>query len=374
MNEQTEAAQGSDFSEQMASLDRLIQSRHYETAIALAREMLEDYPDNAHLRTTLGDIYAARRMWPEAVEWYYDAVEHGDDSARPKLTEAHAQLTGEAAEAPPRARSASQTEQERTRLWITLASAGGVVVVAAVIASLILFSGPPPASSPPGDVAAPRSPGIPSSGATAARSSARPTTSRTAATGESGSAPASAPAVTSDSPPPQPATGPRGVSQPYPQPPEATQEPAPEASPRTQRDLALESAIGSLTWPDGTDMRNDVAVAMDPATAYAMITFEVPRGLQSANLFRTVVRQGYAVAAAAVNTDSGLDYVTLRAIIDPYESRRGRSAVVVYRGNTSRESLDYWLKQDRTPSEQQLWSDVFLDTWWNQDISREGYR
>ena len=164
------------------------------------------------------------------------------------------------------------------------------------------------------------------------------------------------------------------LSQPAPVIPPATATAAPDTGPRTQRDLALESAIGSLTWPDGTTMYEGVAVAIDPVTGYAMITFEVPHSLRSSNLYDVVVRQSYPIAAAVVNTDPGVQSMTLRGILDPSGSRRERHAVVVYRGNTSRESILYWLRRDATPSEDDIWTKVFADTWWNPDIPRTGYR
>jgi len=64
--------------------------------------------------------------------------------------------------------------------------------------------------------------------------------------------------------------------------------------------------------------------------------------------------------------------LTLRGIIDLSSSRRRMRVVVAYRGNTSRESLEYWLKHDRSPSNQQLWNQVFATTWWNPTVPHSG--
>ena len=54
--------------------------------------------------------------------------------------------------------------------------------------------------------------------------------------------------------------------------------------------MILESTLGSLTWPDGTTMRNDVSVAVDPFLGYAMITLEIPRNLASDNIADATAR------------------------------------------------------------------------------------
>ena len=371
MNEEIESTLGSELAEQIEAVNRLIQGGNYEAATTVARELLSAYPDSARLYTTLGDIYAARRMWPEAVEWYHDAVQHGDNSAGDKLADARTQLAGQLPTS--RAPSASALERQRTKLWIMLASTGAVVVIAAVIAWLTLFSSPPRISRASDQAA--------SQGATIERSAAGYAIGQSRALGP-GAMPLSPPTTTEvaprpRSPAPDTEREQRGApivtsrpTPPVPQPTSVTE--AIERGPCTERDLVLAGAIGSLSWPNGTTMHNDVAVALDTYTGYAMITFQIPDSLQAGNLYSTVLRQSYSIAAAAINTDPSVNYVTLRGLFDLSSSTRKSRNVVACRGNTSRESLEYWLKLGTPPTEQQLWTEAFADTWWNPNIPRSG--
>ena len=151
MNEEIQSNEGPDLQPQIQAVEDLIDEGNYDAALSRARGLFDDYPDRAETYTLLGDIYAARRMWPEAVEWYHEGAERGDSSAADKLRDARTQLIRQLEQPgqPRRTASASQAEQQRTKLWITLASAGAVVVIAAVIASLTLFSKPlSPATEP----------------------------------------------------------------------------------------------------------------------------------------------------------------------------------------------------------------------------------
>ncbi len=373
MNEELESAGTSELTRQMEAVRRLLREENYDAAITLTRELIEDHPDCGELYGALGDAYAARRMWPEAVEWYHEAVEHGDNSAQEKLSEAREQLGAQVRHRDEP--SASELEQQRTRLWIVLASAGAVIVIAAVVASLTWLttpSSPPPLADQPVRETSARmgrsaeyAPGrdalygpghMPPAPPGAAGVSAIPTSPGSGAPGEGPSVPTI-------------------VVGPGPHRPEDTSTSETVlVGPRSDRDIVLENAIGSLEWPDGTAMRNAVSVAMDPHLGYAMVTFEIPRGLQTRNLYATVVRQSYSIAAAAMSTDPGLNFVTLRGLIDLTGSERGGRSVVAFRGNTSRESIQGWLARNRTPTQQQLWSQVFATTWWNPGVPRTGLK
>ncbi len=373
MNQQTEANDRTQLRDQINEIEDLIGDGNYDRALTLGRELLDAHPDRGEPYTVIGDIYAARDMWPEAVEWYIEGVERDDSSAPDKLRDARSQLILQLEQPgqPRRTRSASQTERERTKLWITLASAGAVVVIAVVIASLTFSSKPPPSAI----------------GQTAAQGTTASATLRQGARSDSNYQRSTA-SVARNQLRGQPEAGSQipdsgtrpdqsSVSAIKPQPtPTKPEESATTTiivqGPRTERDVILESALGSLTWPGGTAMRDDVAVALDPFLGYAMITFEIPHNPGGSDLAEIVARQAYSVAAAAINTDASIKTLTLRGIIDLSSSRRRRRAVVAYRGNTSRESLEYWLKHDRSPSNQQLWNQVFAATWWNQAIPRTG--
>ncbi len=373
MNEEIQSNEGPDLQPQIQAVKDLIDEGSYDAALARARGLLDDYPDRPETSTLLGDIYAARNMWPEAVEWYIEGVERGDSSATDKLREARAQLTRQLEQPgqPRRTVSASQAEQQKTKLWITLASAGAVVVIAVVIAALT-FSGGPPSGPEQPSAQRPAGPSGAAPGTRSPRSIARSTTSALQA--RSGSAATSPRLPTgSGTEPTVRSTAPGTAVSPIPAQ-EGTSTTIVEKGPRTEQDMILESTLGSLTWPDGTTMRNDVSVAVDPFLGYAMITLEIPRNLNSDNIADTTARQAYSVATTAINTDQSLTTITVRGVINTSSSQRRKRVVVAYRGNTSRESLAYWLRRDQSPTSQQLWTQVFATTWWNPAIPHSGFK
>jgi len=371
MTEEMQSNEGPDLQPQIQAVEDLIDEGNYDAALARARGLFDDYPERAETYILLGDIYAARRMWPEAVEWYHEGAERGDSSAIDKLRDARAQLTQQLEQSgrPRRTISTSQAEHQKTKLWITLASAGAVVVIAVVIAALTFSSRPPSGPEQP-YVQRPAGPSSAAPGTRSPRGIARSTTSARQA--RSGSA------ATSPRLPTGTGTGPIARSTVSGTPVSPRPEPQDESTtiivegPRSEQDMILESTLGSLTWPDGTAMRNDVSVAVDPFLGYAMITFEIPRNLNSDNIADTTARQAYSVATTAINTDPSLTTMTLRGLINTSSSRRRRRAVVAYRGNTSRESLEYWLRRSQSPTSQQLWTQVFATTWWNPAIPHSG--
>ena len=372
MNEETQSNEGPDLRPQIQAVEDLIDKGNYDAALARARGLFDDYPDRAETYTLMGDIYAARQTWPEAVEWYHEGAEQGDSSATEKLREARAQLIRQLEQPgrPRRTASASQAEQQRTKLWIMVASAGAIVVIAAVIAALT-FSGGPPSGPKQPSAQRPAGPSSVAPGTRSPRSPARSTTSalqvRSGATARTAQLPSG-----SGTEPTVRSTVPGGAISPRP---EQADEPTTiiEKGPRSEQDMILESTLGSLTWPDGTAMRNDVSVAIDPFLGYAMITFEIPRNLNSDSIADTAARQAYSMAATAINTDQSLRAMTLRGLINTSSSQRRKRVVVAYRGNTDRESLAYWLRRDQSPTSQQLWTQVFATTWWNPAIPRTGF-
>jgi len=371
MNEEIQPHESSDLEQQAQTIRDLIDEGSYDAALSRARGLFDDYPDRAEPYTLLGDIYAARNMWPEAVEWYIEGLEQGDSSAADKLREARAQLTRQLEQPgqPRRTASAPQAEQHRTKLWITLASAGAVVVIVVVIAALT-FSGGPPSGPEQPSAQRPAGPSSAAPGTRSPRSTARSTTS--ALQVRSGSAATTSQLPTGSGTEPTA----RGAAPGAPVSPRPDQEEESTTiivkGPRSEQDIILESTLGSLTWPDGTAMRNDVSVAVDPFLGYAMITFEIPRNLDSDNVADAAARQAYSVAVTAINTDQSLNAMTLRGVVNTSSSRRRKRMVVAYRGNTTRESLAYWLRRDQSPTPQQLWTQVFATTWWNPAIPRSG--
>ena len=373
MTEETQPNESPDLQARIQAVRDLVDEGNYDTALAQARQLFDDYRNRAETHTLLGDIYAARRMWPEAVEWYHEAVERGDSSAVDKLSEARLRLNQQL-EQPGRVRrtpSASQAEQQKTKLWITIASAGAAVVIAGVIAALT-FSGGPPSPTESRSVQPPARPGSATPGTRTPRNTARSTTSALQVRSSSAAAPPQLPTGSGTEPTVRSAV-PAGTMLPTP---EQGNEPTTTIveGPRSEQDVILESALGSLTWPDGTAMRNDVSVAVDPFLGYAMISFEIPRNLDCDDIADATARQAYSVAVAAINTDQSLNAITLRGLINISSSQRRKRVVVAYRGNTTRESLTYWLKRDQSPTSQQLWTQVFATTWWNPAIPRSGLK
>jgi len=373
MTEEMQSNEGPDLQPQIQAVENLIDEGNYDAALSRARGLFDDYPDQAEAYTLLGDIYAARRMWPEAVEWYHEGVERGDNSAADKLRDARAQLTRQLEQPgqPRRTVSASQAERQKTKLWITLASAGAVVVIAVVIAALT-FSGGPPTTTEQRSVQQPAQAGNTAPGTRSPRSITRsPIPARQVGAGSATTAlPLSGGSGTKPSARIT-APGTAGL---------ATSEQENKSTtiivegPRSEQDVILESTLGSLTWPDGTAMRNDVSVAVDPFLGYAMISFAIPRNLNSDNIADTAARQAYSVAVAAINTDQSLKAITLRGLINTSSSQRRKRVVVAYRGNTTRKSLTYWLRRNQSPTSQQLWTQVFATTWWNPAIPRSGFK
>jgi len=368
MNEEIQSNGSSDLEQQTQIIEDLIDKGSYDVALSRARGLFDDYPDRPEPYTLLGDIYAARNMWPEAVEWYIEGVERGDSSAADKLRDARAELTRQLEQPgqPRRTVSASEAEQHRTKLWITLASAGAVVVIAGVIAALTFLSGPPTAEQ-----RSTQRPAGPSSTAPGMRSPhtiARSTTTDPQHVQSSATAQMPAGSGTELT---ACGTASGGVSPILEQGNEGTT--IIKKGPRSEQDMILESTIGSLTWPDGTAMRDGVSVAADPFVGYAMITFEIPRNLASNNVAGTVARQAYSIAVTAINTDQSLKAMTLRGLVNTSSSRQRKRMVVAYRGNTTLESLTYWLKRNQSPTSQQLWTQVFGSAWWNPAIPPSGF-
>jgi len=371
MNEETRDNETSQLQAQTDAVVDLLDRGSYERAIAEVRQLMDEYPDQAQPYALMGDIYAARNMWPEAVEWYHEAAERGDRSAANKLREARTQLQQQLEQPgqPRRDTSATGAGQDHTKLWITLATAGAVVVIAAVIAGLTLFTGPTEKTSGSEQEPAPSGYGPPVA-ARSGRTGSRRTGGNAAELTPPSTPSARLPTGSGTVPTPgRTSATTAGVASPWQQEETTT---TVIKGPRTDRDLIIESALGSLTWLNGTAMRNKVAVAMDPFLGYAMITFEIPRDLKAHDLPGTVARQAYSIAAAAINTDPTLKVMTLRGVIDLSASKSRERMVVAYRGNTSRESVEYWLAGDRSPTAQQLWTQAFATTWWNPAIPRSG--
>jgi len=144
--------------------------------------------------------------------------------------------------------------------------------------------------------------------------------------------------------------------------------------PVSDRDYHIARTLGSLTWPDGTPMSDAVAVMMDPYTGYAMVTFEIPRALEAKELFAAVVKQSYLITAAALRADAGIHWLTIRAVATITTPDKEKRTVVAYRANTRRGTLEYWMKLRAEPTVEELWEQVFADSWWNPSVPQDRIR
>jgi hypothetical protein len=136
-------------------------------------------------------------------------------------------------------------------------------------------------------------------------------------------------------------------------------------APLADRDVLLTRALGSLNWPNGDPLGWRVIALMDPFTGYALISVEVPPAMRSNNLYTPVISMAYRLAVTAVQSDRGIDSLTVRMLTQVEDERGRHLQLVAFRGNTTREALDYYLKRGIEPDAATIWSHVFATTWWN---------
>lgn len=357
-NEVTSEEQELDREEEAAEIRLLLDQHELDEAAARCSRLLQDYPRDDEAHALMGDIYAARRLWAEAVEWYSLAEQAGaGEEVAQRRREAQARLQGpEEAEA---ALSYSDLQRQRTRVLAIFIGAGAVVVIALVIALLALISQPeskPARAEYPSPNAGgyptptPASPATPARGrASISRPTPSPSPPQTRALGATAAQPG----------PPAPVSHPPVI---------ITQE---MRVPATDRDVIIARAIGSLNWPDGTSMSGDISVMMEPYVGYCMITFRIPESLPGDNLADLVVQQAYAVAVAAIAADAGLLSMTVRVIAAIERAGREPSSIMVFRGNTTRRALEDLSKERVDPTPQYLREQLFGTAWWNPAIPQD---
>lgn len=339
-------------SEGLAEIGLLIERRNLERAQGLAQQLLLQHPNNAGVHAALGDIAAARHQYREAIEWYELSLRLDQNQAvRERLARARDMLDEE---------RFLESEEERplrdNRTLIIGGAIGAFLLLALIVALITSAVGrrhrQPTMATGPGarPIVRTSQPGQPQQGATPAGVATRPE----ARPGEAGPYGVGAGSAVA---PPGPGTPAGGLK--------VTQS---VDAPMADRDVLLTRSLAALTWTNGESLGWRAMALVDPFTGYALITVEVPPGMRGQDLFPPVIDMAYKLAVAAINQDRGIDSLTVR-VITPIDNEKGRKVeLVAFRGNTTREVLDYYLKRGLQPDQQTIWSHVFATTWWNPSV------
>lgn len=325
--------------------------RDYAGAREVGHRLVASYPTSAAAHAALGDVAAADHAYREAVEWYELAQRlEPSDSVRLRLVQAREALDAEEA-----------SEQEdalgrEPRITLPLALGAGFLALCLIV-TLVTVSvvhhrqAPGPAGSPvrsrPADRAVAAGPAT----------TARPTPSRGVARPVP-AGPRSAGYATPGASARREAAGPT-VNQ------VVTEE---VTGPMSDADLYLTRALSGLTWPTGTALGSRVQAWLDPFTGYAQITFEVPSGTPTGDLYGQTLDMAYRVAVGAVRSERGVESITVRALATVTGEDEKKTVQVAFRGNTNRETLDYYVKRNIQPDRDTLWKNVFATTWWNPSV------
>ncbi len=338
-------------SEQLAEIRELIARGELAQAQRLVQENLAQYPHSAALHALMGDIAAARRQPREAIDWYALSLRLEDN---PEVR-AHMQQQQELLAAVVSEEEPSEPALTRQRLvWMIV---GGFVAVALILTGLGILASRRPPSEPRRPFAAP----------------VRPAEQPLMGPGRAASPP---PALVSPSRPPS------AASVPAPAPSARAAAPAPSVptpggnvlitqsleAPLSDRDRLLTQALSGVTWPTGEALGWRVQAIVDDFTGYAMITVQTPRSLRMADVPGVIIDMAYKIAVAAIQADRGLLSLTVR-ILMPVESDGKKKILLAFRGNTTREHLEYYLKRGQQPDRNTIWNHIFATTWWNPSIS-----
>lgn len=339
-------------SEQLAEIAIMVERGNLDRAQSSAQGLLLQNPNSASVHAILGDIAAARREHREAIDWYELALRLQPNAALQMRLERQRELLAQGGD-----NLAGQAEEEpaNRRKWLVAGIGGGVLILAlliALIAGSLMHRGRP--ERPRGQF------------------SARPVQ-------------AAGPQTTQASPPGQrpatqpgsPTTGPNGVGiqSPVAAPPVASNAPGPRLTqsvdaPMADRDRLLTRSLSSLTWSSGEQLSWRIQATVDPFTGYALVSLEVPPGMRrSAQLSDSVIDMAYKVAVATIRADQGVETLTIRVLAEvDNEAQKRKTVLVAFRGNTSRQMLDYYLKRGLQPDRSTIWSSVFATTWWNPSV------
>jgi len=338
-------------SEPLAEIRELIARGELAQAQHRVQESLAQHPHSAVLHALMGDIAAARRQPREAIDWYALSLRLEDNpEVRARLQQQQELLAAVTADAQP----AEPTSTRQRLIWMIV---GGFIAVALILTGLGILASRRPPSEPRRPSVAPVRPAEqpftgPSQAASPPRTVVAPSRPPSAA-----SAPLPAPSARAAVPAPA--------------------MPAPSGNvlitqsleaPLSDRDRLLTQALSGVTWPTGEALGWRVQAIVDDFTGYAMITVQTPRSLRIADVPGVIIDMAYKIAVAAIQADSGLLSLTVR-ILMPVESDGKKKILLAFRGNTTREHLEYYLKRGQQPDRNTIWNHIFATTWWNPSVS-----
>lgn len=337
----------------LVQVDELIGRRAWREARELAQTLVADYPTSPTAHAVLGDIAAAQHLYREAIEWYRLSLRLQPSSeVQTRLERAeqavHYEREGGEEEAAPTGRD------QRT---VIIIAAAGFLVLALVVTLLAVSArhrkgtvAEPQAAGVTRPAARPGAPGAtsPAAPVTAARPAYRPTTAP-APVGAQGQAVPAAP-------------GPGGnvsVNQ------MITQS---VSGPMSDADYLLTRALSGVTWPSGAALGADVQAAVDPFTGYALVTAQIPTSMPKTDLYPLTIDTAYRLAVTVVRADASVGSLTVRVLVTLPDEKDRAATLVAFRGNTNRETLDYYLKRNVQPDRDTIWQHVFATTWWNPSV------
>lgn len=349
-----------DLEEALREIGLLVERRNFERAQRLGQELLLRFPNSAEVHEALGDVAEGRQLYREAIEWYELALRLGPDPVvLGKLEQAREALAME--QETPEEPATPPPLPRDNRAAMVVAVAGGFIVIAvlvALIASVLMREKPRP--RPSGTVNIGRPAGLPGEPTGPARPAPAPEIAR----------PATRPGF-----PPYPRPGPVVTTRPAQAP--APAHPGPRnllrvtesvSGPMSDTDQLLSRALGAITWPNGDQLGTNVEAWVDPFTGYAMISLQVPTGMKRTDLFNMTIDMAYKLAVGAIHAEPGVNSVTVRVLVQIETENDRNTTVVAFRGNTNRETLDYYLKRNIQPDRDTLWKHVFATTWWNPSV------
>ncbi len=352
--------------QEIHEVELLCEQGHFGRALQQAQRLLRENPSSAVVHELLGDVAARRGDHEEAVQWYELSLRLGfDQDVMDKLHQERAAIAAPAVSPAPSAADGSGRAGARPRHYTLIGMiAGGAVLLGALVLLFVTLGGRSGdgdgseayGTSAGGAVAPHRRAG---GRATPTRGREQPATATSPMPGSAAAAP-----ITSGG------GGPLRSGQPDPGELPPVHIHRDIGAPLTDQDLSLLTALASLHWPGGQRLSGDVNVMLDPFTGYAFVTIEIPRSLKQAVVFTTALQMAYRVAVAAVKHDASIRSLTVRVIMRvAVDDNAKESTITVFRGNTNRQSLDRYLREDLEPDSREIWYEVFATCWWNPSLS-----
>lgn len=343
----------------LAELADLIGRGDWEAARSLGQRLVAAHPASPSAHAALGDIAAAQHEYRVAAQWYELSLRLAPDSEVQARLDQVRQAEATGVDLPAAVR---EDAARPPRVGLTIAAIAAFVVVALLIAiATVRLMRKPDAT-----------------GGTAPRAASRPAYRPGAPNGGGPGALPSAPSVRPATRP-MPPTGPRAEAGKTAAPVQASKaEAGPTVvqrvtqsvlGPMSDSDLYLSRSLGTLTWPStGNPIGADVQASLDPFTGYCLITVQIPKGMPKSPLYPIVIDTAYKLAVNALRTDRSVDSMTIRFLATLVSDSGKDSVLVAFRGNTNRETVEYYLNRNIQPDRDTIWRNVFATTWWNPSV------